>query len=288
MLANEKQMNEFVNQAREKYIDERPYLRKYGLLDDSTTLENFENIPAYEFDSFFFHLIADLLYLHKPIDQYIDFYLPFVHLLERSGCNAEVFSLNHDLLVETILHKHCIPFSNGFTTEGSELYSDEGSVIPIFRGSFEENVRLQKLHGGLDIYRYDYLEKENTLLGYDYFLTDGFYAKQVANHFLKGEKIQNFTPDIRPQFITGRDKLAVIHSDCMYNTLHERFKANLKKLDELYIIGYSYGDEYLNEIIKESVNSIELVVNINPFDKFKFAHKNVHELGKIEELNRFI
>lgn len=249
--------------------------------------ENFDHIPIVEFDSFFFHLIADLLYLHIPTDQYIERYAPFVEILKRHGFQADIFSLNHDLLVECVFEHFGVPFSNGFSTAGSNLFGDDGSVISVYTESFGENVRLQKLHGGLDVYRYDYLKDGNRHLGYDYFSTANYYKKQVANHIVGSTVIQNFTSDIKPQFITGTNKFAVIHADKMYLSLHHRFINTLENLSELFIVGYSYGDDYINEIIEKSIENIKLIVNVNPKDKFRFSHKNVCELSSIEGLRQF-
>lgn len=90
------------------------------------------------------------------------------------------------------------------------------------------------------------------------------------------------------QLITGSNKLLVIRSDGMYNSLHERFRAILKELSELFIIGYSYGDAYLNEIIGESTAGINMVVNVNPYDQFKFTHSNMHQLADIRQLIQFV
>lgn len=287
-LNNIEKMQCLSDKAKRKYIEQRPYLEKYNLLESNSEIEKFDNINDYEINSFFFHLIADLLYLHSPLADYVEKYYPFLSILKRSGYNADIFSLNHDLLVETLLHNKGIPFSNGFTTTASDLVSDSKAIIPVFRDFFVENIRLHKLHGGLDIYRYDYVRDENKHLRHDYFLTSGFYEKQLANHCVDGKTIQNFTPDVRPQFITGTDKLAVIQSDGMYSALHSRFKSKLNSLKELYLIGYSYGDEYINEILSESINSIELIVNVNPFDKFSLGDRaKVIELSDISELARF-
>jgi hypothetical protein len=225
------------------------------------------------------HLIGECLTTKKSNADLIKSYQTYIDLFQNEDNEIEIYTLNHDLLIEFFAQECKLTISNGFSTTRSTL-SQNSELIPIFDNTFAGKIRLIKLHGSIDQYKYGYTENSNRHKGYDYFKTLDYYDKQLAQDIdAHGNAIQKFTPNITPQFVTGRNKHNLIQKDKMYSELYKRFEANLPLAEKLIIVGYSFADEHINSIIKNSKDSIPEIININPNDKFPYKHHNIREIN---------
>lgn len=232
----------------------------------------------------FIHLIDDLLWPSKPFDEYAQLYDPYLDVIQQSE-RASIYTLNHDHILETLLEQRGIPYSDGFSNVNSPLRSPEDKEpIKVFCNTFNEKVRLIKLHGSIDQYKYHYLGDTDKAGQIDYFKTLDYYAKHRAEYVdEQGIVQQNVTTAIEPQFITGRNKLNLIQSDSLYSALYSDFQRELPGSDLLVINGYSYLDPHVNDVIESSKDSIGCIININPGADFPFVHPNVKNINPLEE-----
>lgn len=241
-------------------------------------LENtfpFSMVPSKEIFSCFYHLVDDLLWLRKDRKEIYSLYKPYVDFFSATECGVDIFTLNHDLLLETIFEYFGITFKDGFTNEESPLSNDEGVNLPVFSNNFGSGINLIKLHGSIDTYMYQYIVKHEMREDFEYFKTLNYWEKQMAVYRnSQGDILQNITPDVTPQFITGQNKLMTIKLDKMYRSLYSRFEISIKSSDRLIIVGYSFCDEHINSVIRESLASLQEIININPSDFFPFEFSN--------------
>jgi hypothetical protein len=138
----------------------------------------------------------------------------------REDVGVDIFSLNYDLCIETAL-KEIIQrdFVNGFNEEGwhPELFQSN------------QPIRLFKMHGSLD-----WFEDPNA------FGVGSF-------KFPRNTNAESFPDNLRPLLIFGTaHKLS---SREPFLSLAYHFSQSALKTPVLVVIGYSFGDQYLNEII---------------------------------------
>ncbi len=249
---------------------------------------NFINKPRSEIKSFINDLVGDLLFVRRNRETFIEAYYPFI-LKIKSYSKIDFITLNHDLLLETILKRELnINYSDGFSRNQKLLFEGK-TPLNVFENDFKGPISVIKLHGSIDIYRYDFYHEKGSLASltneYRYYKTMSFSEKQSPKrHDPKtGKIVQTFHKEISPQFITGTRKEEIIESDKMYADLYYQFDKRIHSNQELLIIGYSFADKHLNERIVSALNSgiVKKIINVNPGLDFPFDV----ELMKIEVLN---
>lgn len=241
------------------------------------------------------YLIGELLYWRKPFDSFKDNYNNFLSYLSRFQYK-DIFTLNHDLLIEALFQSQEIDYCDGFTKEGSVLQTDSKKVISTFNGHFNYPNNLIKLHGSVDVYKYDCFEKNGRNLEssdkFIYFKTHDYYEKQRPMRIDPITKVilQDFHWNITPQFITGTNKKELINSDYMYQKLYNEFTNRINKTEELLIIGYSYSDIHVNEQIETclSHDSLKRIINVNPSKPFPYNPKKNIEIENYKQINDLV
>ncbi len=202
------------------------------------------------------YLIGDILSVIPRQDaELIEIYKGFIKYI-KSFEEVDIFTLNHDMLLENILNINGIKYSKGFNTENSPIvYND--NPVPYFNNEFKEKIRIHKLHGSLDFYQFRYFNKDGLFYRpteeVDYFMTTNYFVKhhsQLINPKTY-ELLQDYNFDIVPKFITGTRKTDTIKNDVLFKKLFENFEKTIANSDNLFVSGYSFSDDHLNEKIKE-------------------------------------
>lgn len=161
----------------------------------------------------------------------------------NDGFGVDVFSLNYDLCIETAISQYVKKsFSNGFTEGGGwepqTLKSDSA-------------IRLFKLHGSLD-----WVEDQ----------AYGLCSLQYPRH----KQAENIEGDnVRPLLIFGTaHKLSPREP---FLSMTYSFAQQVLNTTILAIIGYSFGDEYVNQIIRQGIekNSKLRVLVVGPTAKYQ-------------------
>lgn len=277
--------------AIRNYFNDFPQL-KVGSFENDIT-DAFNNFGEHKLLSMFNYLIADLLYYKKPLKDIAPKYSELISLL-RKFQNVSIITLNHDLLLEDILKRENIKYSDGFSQKQEVIFSATNEAIPLntYQKNFNEKVQLLKLHGSIDLYRLGINSDVQLLLNVseDYIYYKTYEVEErlmpIAKNIITGEIIQRNHWDIEPQFITGTEKESIIENDKMYSELFSLFEEKLLESVILIIIGYSYGDVHINQIIQEIIptQKLEKIININPGAKLPYRKESI-EVINIKDLS---
>jgi hypothetical protein len=232
----------------------------------------FEN-PQYKLiQNILDYLISDLLFRALSDSEIKAKYHSFISVLKKYR-NIDITSLNHDLLLEEILSIGAIPCTRGFSTRNSCIAFDNKS-LPVFTNTFNKKCKLFKLHGSIDTYSFGHLKNISGMLyptgKTSHFLTNDFDEKHHAKRINPNTKevVQEFNANILPMYITGQGKDKIIKQSSLYNPLYNQIQRSFRKCQKLLVIGYSYGDAHVNELLRNS--KFNLVVNVNLRDKYLF------------------
>lgn len=143
----------------------------------------------------------------------------------NDGYGVDIFSLNYDLCIETALKCYAKKeFLNGFTEDGGwQPETLEKETV----------VRLFKLHGSLD-----WVEDQA------YGLCSLQYPRHKSAENVEGDSV-------KPLLIFGTThKLSAREP---FLSLAYAFSQAILKTAVLGVIGYSFGDEYVNQIIRQGI-----------------------------------
>ncbi|MDP2684466.1 MAG: SIR2 family protein [bacterium] len=237
------------------------------------------------------YLIGELLYWRIPFDSFKEEYDPFLTYISHFQ-QQDIITLNHDLLIEALFQNNDITCSDGFSKKGSLLQTDGSKPIQTFNGLFNTPINLIKLHGSIDVYKYDCFDKNGKGLiateEFIYFKTHVYNEKQRPMRIDPKTKeiVQDFHWNITPQFITGTKKQELIESDYMYKILYNEFANRINKSEEILIVGYSYGDTHVNNQIEHCMSNgtLKKIININPSKTFPFKSKKYIDINNIQQI----
>ena len=228
------------------------------------------------------HLL-NIGYIERNI-RYLDGIKAFV------GENAPlwIFSLNHDLIIECFAADTGIPLKSGFTDDHIRLprRNPEGAIIgdlmaellpedvlktqglPFYR-SGQTGINLLKIHGSLDIFTQRDGRDVLKLLPVGEGVQGVLSSLRIANHELKyvspgwpGGEVTGSNEIIyadhsgemqflRRSLLAGAYKFASRHSQVVPNELLDYFRSNLNYLTRLVCIGYGFGDQHINQVIRD-------------------------------------
>lgn len=193
-------------------------------------------------DSAICHTICDIIGAKPP--KSLEPHNRFAQWL-RSLCFSrnypvEIFTTNYDLLFEKSMEKFGIPFFDGFIGSVNPFFLPE-SVDAEFDGTNEIScppkswTRLWKIHGSINWY------KQNSCEENDGIITRSSKLKPKEEEELMIYPTRDkYTQSRKLPFIAFQDRL-------------HRFISSGERL--LIILGYSFSDEHLNEIIFQGLRS---------------------------------
>ncbi len=293
--------------SKNKVLKEEIYKKaKSNFISDYPSIKNY--IPKYEGDThpllFRFKNDSDLSNITNIINYLIADLLRFSQAQFKSSLfeyesffgyinkfhEVDIFTLNHDLLLENLCKAYGTAYSRGFTKQNSEIhYQDGGTPIAVFKDAFDKPIRIHKLHGSLDFYRFaHFVQREKIHLEptgeYNYFTTANYREKHFAIRVNPetGETLQDLNSDIIPKFITGTDKTKIIENDIMYSVLFERFEKCITNTENVFISGYSFGDNHINNEFKKR-NDLK-IINQNPGCEYPFEADNILNIKFLSDL----
>jgi hypothetical protein len=241
------------------------------------------------------YLIADLLGRGYKRKENANQYSQFIDSITKDA-ETNIFTLNHDSLLEDLMTKDKLRYSDGFSTINSRIINSENEKMPVFTNEYQNGIKLHKLHGSVDYYLFSAMKPSNNGIYYytgDYwfFKPEKYWDIQTCKLIDQDyrEVLQAVNPDIKPQFLTGKSKLGIINDHLIYKHLYSNLQNSLLTTNKLIIIGYSYRDTHINKLIKEclDINSCE-IVNVNPHVSFpfrrNFSQDGITQLGLMSEL----
>jgi hypothetical protein len=149
-------------------------------------------------------------------------YLARLNDFKANAESMDIFSLNYDLCIERAFMENAHAFVNGFT--------ESGWTPSKFQTT---DIRLFKMHGSLD-----WVEDE----------VHGICSVSMPRHAYADD----FEGQKPPLLIFGTD--AKLTGKEPFLTLLHSFSSRLHDSDVLIVVGYSFQDDYLNEIVEQRMN----------------------------------
>ncbi|ENN6197122.1 hypothetical protein AB9W56_003528 [Vibrio vulnificus] len=185
-----------------------------------------------------------------------------------------VYSLNHDVVFEEVCTYLSLPFSDGFydDSRGFENVAPFSSIsskqlesgeLNFFKGN-TLGFNLVKLHGSLDIFAIedmDYFIKARALGQYVGGHIDSIVSIEKTNALICHRDHYRVTNELtveddageiqflRRSLLSGGYKFKDEVSQIAPTALLDYFKQSLNQISELTVIGYSFGDVHINDIL---------------------------------------
>lgn len=237
------------------------------------------------------YILMVLDIIHGKVKQYeINAKLkPFTEFFIKTLCNSEkgyVFTLNYDLLAETILLENlesreftdfCVPAGNHKTLQIIKYDFDPAISKEYFADSNSDHIELHHLHGSLSSF-YD-LNRNKAIK---------FKSDDIKNEDIYKKIILDEADELVPAIITGGGKSEKI-MEYPFNHYFRELKriCDTGEVNKLFIVGYSFRDVHINEFIKRWISKVEnyddglLIVDYKESDEYKsnfikFVKKQLH------------
>lgn len=158
---------------------------------------------------------------------------------DLSISNIEIFTLNHDLLIERILQNAGIAFSSGFAPISRDLLCWDRQKFARSR----RKIRLLKLHGSVDWYtvRFSPSGTAHVSVATNGDIEQARGPEQEVARLLNGG----------PEMLIGTFNKMLEYTMGIYADLFCAFRTALRRMDRLVVSGYSFGDKGVNASIAE-------------------------------------
>ncbi len=156
---------------------------------------------------------------------------------DQSQNQVYVFTLNHDILIEKFFSEKRIDYISGFKKKNDCIRDMD---LALFNAVGSE-VRLLKLHGSINWFRYD----AKNILGYNYGIPKD---NDIWHQVDENNRMRN-PLDGRPELLIGTINKFYDYTMALYSDLHRLFLKYLEEARHLVICGYGFGDRVINRYI---------------------------------------
>lgn len=247
--------------------------------------------------SWLVELVYHTLYLRhvKNID-YIGRHLQYFEGISALATNNPlwVFSLNHDVIIESVAAHFSIPLYTGFGENkvtlprrnalGEKIGELHAEVISreqlensymYFPNPYRSGIYLFKLHGALDVFAFDDGKQLLKILPLDNGHEGAIEALRAANeeliypappHFGGKARVTNeiaYADEngemqfLRRTLLSGAHKYDKREQQVIPISLLKHFRSHINAVSDLISIGYAFGDMHINVIIREWLEASE-------------------------------
>ncbi|NII24479.1 hypothetical protein HB364_05285 [Pseudoflavitalea sp. X16] len=211
-------------------------------------------------------------------------YDPFIRFLKYciSDHDIKVHSLNHDMFFEFLGSHHeeiAGYYCDGFTDLGSPYYgdvsfTDQGIIkthkvrIKFFNGKYNNKLCFSKLHGSVDTYIFNLASptpdltrvKRNWRVG-------DLYKEETNKETGELQYVSGYQYNY-PDFLSGTTAKILYYDNEFYKPLFDHFCHNLQSSDYLFVIGYGFKDEKINEMIEKNyLSKGKRMIVVDPYPK---------------------
>ncbi|MBW8042607.1 MAG: hypothetical protein FVQ85_21790 [Planctomycetes bacterium] len=170
--------------------------------------------------------------------------------------NFDIFTLNHDTILEQYLSSMGLRIIDGFSEPVNNVrYLD----LRLFDNPVN-SIRLFKLHGSINWFRFT---SRSSTLAYD---DIGIPLEADYWHTRNPNGVMQLPVDGRPMFLVGVFNKILHYTSGLYADMHYYFHASLKNISRLVVCGYGWRDKGINSRIINWLysNDENLVVLIHP------------------------
>ncbi|MBE4948028.1 SIR2 family protein [Chryseobacterium culicis] len=270
-----------LNVIYNEYLQDHPYHRIDKLNSISILIRTVDQ------------LIDSILYNDKDLFEngIIDKYQNFLKIIEKlidDGYEINLFTLNHDLLLERLLSTGLTyTYADGFQYFKTPYFIKQGNQqirISYYTKNFNSQINIFKLHGSIDNYIINYSEPYDMVKIPKQLNLLEIYREQEVDS--KHVEVHLWTL-YKPSFLSGDEtKVEKYKSHNYYLELFKEFCSRLSKADMLISIGYGLMDSEINKMIFEHFPEDKkiLVVKRSKTDLDFFKSKNVIHFGDNKEL----
>ncbi|MFP4661581.1 MAG: SIR2 family protein [Halanaerobiales bacterium] len=245
-----------VSQRKSVMISSGQSNEKLELLRGNKLLTRVANLAAYYIND----LTKKSLQIENINTDHLDFIKEIV--LDETIDKINIFTLNHDTLIERYLKAQELDYYDGFINYADGFSSNDDfekkrcenyNHIRVRQENFDENlrvwqpdfinfpgrIRLLKLHGSIDWYKF----KRKNIKNYP-----AYFFAQVENSMGSKDLFdsKNIIVESRPLILTGRFNKILEYNRSIYVDLHYYFYQLLPTASILLISGYSFNDKGIN------------------------------------------
>jgi len=164
-------------------------------------------------------------------------------IADVSAANVCLLTVNHDTLLEDFLHAKEIEFTDGFDKTCNQVGIREWK--PCLFSEAGVGLRVLKLHGGIDWYRFEPDGAASWTEDYVGIPTSEFSSGKKDE---KGRRHRTVEGDL-PMFLIGTFNKMSSYTDPVFLELYYRAFRALQCADFLVIVGYGFGDKGINKLI---------------------------------------
>lgn len=157
----------------------------------------------------------------------------------------DIFTLNHDIVLEQCLMQNGIKFIDGFGEPLNNIRYWDPDLFE--RGDFK--VRLFKLHGSVNWFRFgaSHGNRINESIGIP--LEKNIYFTESR----QGQP--QILLESRPLILVGTFNKMLLYTTWIYAHLHYQFFRSIRQAQRLVVCGYGFGDKGINIRIADWINS---------------------------------
>lgn len=221
------------------------------------------------------------------IDDYSNFFKMLNNLI-KEGYQINIFTLNHDLLLEKILSTDIIiDYDDGFQYFKTPYYIKQGGFqfrVKFYNRKFNSNINIFKLHGSIDNYIINMKEPFDMIKIPKQMNLLELYREINSGEIYEEEHIWTL---YQSNFLSGEiNKIEMYDSHQYYNDVFEEFHSKLESTEALICIGYGLEDSEINNKIFKYINPDKkiLVVKRSKGSSQFYKNENVLHFGVGKEL----
>jgi len=159
--------------------------------------------------------------------------------------DIDIFSLNHDTVIEQLLESNNIAYRDGFGEKDGNLRKWKPEI---FDDGEDKRIRLLKLHGSIDRRYFDVIDPSQNISEYGIYVGNSDIDEYYEDIFDSEGTIWRSN---RPYILIGTDNKINSYFGPVFRELNRRFMKYLGSKDLLVVIGYCFGDSIINNIILE-------------------------------------
>lgn len=169
----------------------------------------------------------------------------------------DIFTLNHDILLETFFKSRNIKFNFGFKKSGEISFFNRALLQQT------EGINLYKLHGSIDWFNFQDAQGIWNL----YCLPLNF-DRQIDKYNALDDRL--FLTDGLPYFLIGTFNKMLNYLSGVYEIIFDLFKQRILLADKLIISGYGFSDKGINTRISHFIS--------HPGKEIVIIHPNINQL----------
>ena len=264
----------FENLSPEKVLDKLFQISNFydNIFSNETMLKEIKNLIEEYKETLLKNYVLEINYKNPYLHE--ELLLKLISIKKQNHIN--IFTLNYDILIEVSAEKLGIPINNGFQGFQIRKFNPANfnykNYVETSNGDkkIEKSINLIKLHGSLSwekdesVLPYNIIEKQLELNKTD--------SENWKLNYNNKEKIIIYPVQTKKSYTL----------DLPYSEMFRQFNDVINKTNStLFIMGYSFSDEHINDIIENSLS--------NPFINIVlFLYSNKEECIKNEYLNKLI